>query len=339
MNLDTNVTPDTEKDNSWQKIILRYARPDTGRSILQLANSVIPYLITWYLMYRSLSYSYLITLALVIPASGFLVRIFIIFHDCGHSSFFRSSRANKITGIITGILTFTPYYYWHNSHAIHHATAGNLDKRGKGDITTLTVDEYLNASKKERMSYRLYRHPAVLLLLGPIWQVFISNRFTNKEMNSAQKLNVYITNIGILTVSAGLSLLFGLREFLLIQLPIIFFAQMLGIWLFYVQHQYKDVMWERNETWAYRKAAMTGCSFLKLPRLLQWFTGNIGFHHIHHLSPRIPNYRLEECYNENEMFRKIKPVTIAEGIKALKYGLWDEKRRRLISFREIQYSR
>lgn len=337
MNPDT-ASPIAEKDIPWQKVILKYTRPDTRKSILQIVNSIIPYLITWYLMYLSLAYSYIITLALVIPASGFLVRIFIIFHDCGHSSFFRSSRANKIIGIITGIITFTPYHYWHNSHAIHHASAGNLDKRGKGDITTLTVEEYLKASGKERLSYRLYRHPAVLLLLGPIWQIFISNRFTNKEMNLAQKINVYITNIGILAVSAGLSLLIGLKNFLMIQLPIIFFAQMFGIWLFYVQHQYKDVIWERTESWDYRKAALNGCSFLKLPRVLQWFTGNIGFHHIHHLSPRIPNYRLEECYTENEMFRNVKPVTIIEGIKALTLGLWDEKRRRLVSFREIQYS-
>lgn len=336
MNSGKAIILNEENDTSWQKIILKYTRPEKGRSILQIINSIIPYFITWYLMYRSLEYSYLITLALVIPASGFLVRIFIIFHDCGHSSFFRSPRANKITGIITGILTFTPYNYWHHSHAIHHATAGNLDKRGKGDITTLTVDEYLNSSKKERLSYRLYRHPLVLLLLGPIWQVLISNRFTNKDMQPAEKKNVYITNIGILAIATGLSLIIGLRQFLLIQLPIIFFAQMLGIWLFYVQHQYKDVLWERSETWDYRKAAMNGCSFLKLPRILKWFTGNIGFHHIHHLSPRIPNYRLEECYTENEMFRKIKPVTIIEGIRALKLGLWDEKRRRLISFNEIQ---
>lgn len=325
------------KDTSWQKLILKYTRPDKGKSILQILNSVIPYFLTWYLMYRGLEYSYLVTLALVIPASGFLVRIFIIFHDCGHSSFFRSSRANKITGIITGILTFTPYNYWHQSHAYHHATAGNLDKRGKGDITTLTVEEYLNASKKGRLSYRLYRHPLVLLLLGPIWQVFISNRFTNKGMKPAEKMNIYITNIGIFALAAGLSLLTGFKNFLMIQLPIIYLAQMLGIWLFYVQHQYKDVIWERNQSWDYKKAAFNGCSFLKLPPLLQWFTGNIGFHHIHHLSPRIPNYRLKECYEENEMFREIKPVTIMEGIKALNLGLWDEKRRRLIGFREIVF--
>lgn len=323
------------QDISWQKIVMKYAKPDAGKSILQITNSLLPYIFMWFLMYKSLSYPFWITLLLAVVASGFLIRLFIIFHDCGHGSFFRSREASTITGILTGILSFTPYRSWHSQHAIHHATSGNLDKRGVGDVLTYTVDEYLNSTGWNKFTYKVFRNPFFLFTLGPVVMV-ISNRFTRKGMNKKEKNNIYLTNISIVLVASIISLFIGLKAYLLIQLPVIYFAHLFGLWLFYIQHQFDDVQWERGEVWDYKTAALTGCSFLKLPRLLQWFTGNIGYHHVHHLSSRIPNYNLEACHNENEMFRNIKPIRLSSTFRALWLSLWDEKQQKLISFRELR---
>ena len=320
----------------WQKVILKYAHPDLHKSIWQIINSFVPFVILWYLMYRSLAYPYWTTLLLAVLASGFQIRLFIIFHDCGHNSFFRSKRANINTGVLTGILTLTPYYPWHHYHAYHHITAGNLDKRGKGDITTLTVDEYLKSSEREKLIYRSFRNPLIMFLLGPIHVIFIKNRFTDRTMTLSEKKYVYFTNLALLLLVTCISMLIGLKAFLLTLLPIIYIAQSIGIWLFYIQHQFEGVQWERGNAWDYKNAAFTNCSFLKLPRLLQWFTGNIGFHHVHHLGPRIPNYSLESCYNEYDEFRTVKPVLLSTAFKAMFLSLWDEAGRRLISFRELK---
>jgi len=328
------VVSNNESDRSWEKTVMKYTHPDLKKSIWQICNSVIPYIFMWYLMYRSLEYSYWITLILAVVASGFLIRIFIIFHDCGHRSFFVSKRANEVVGMIMGIIAFTPYYKWHHQHAVHHATSGNLDKRGVGDVWTMTLEEYQKSSKKERFMYRAFRNPFIMFILGPVLVVLIQNRIASKEMTKPERLNVYFTNAIILAIAGLISLLIGLKAYLLIQLPIILIGHSLGIWLFYVQHQFDDVSWERNSEWDYKNSAITGSSFLKLPAVLKWFTGNIGFHHVHHLSSRIPNYYLEKCHNENEIFRNIKPIVFFSTFKTLNLGLWDEKNRQMISFRK-----
>lgn len=334
--LETRENKGLKKDISWQKVVLPYASPILSRSIWQIINSFIPYVLLWYLMYRSLEYSYWLTLLLAIPAGGLLIRLFIIFHDCGHSSFFKSRKTNDITGLITGILTFTPYKAWTNQHAVHHISAGNLDKRGTGDINTMTVDEYLRSSKRSMLTYRAYRNPFVMFILGAVYLPLIHNRIPYKKLTRSEKINVLITNAGIIAIAVILSVVMGLKAYLQIQLPIIIIAQSIGIWLFYVQHQFEGVIWVRQSDWDYRRIALHGCSFLKLPRILQWFTGNIGFHHVHHLSPRIPNYNLESCHFENEIFSEVRPLHLASAVKTHSLRLWDEKNGRLIRFCELK---
>jgi omega-6 fatty acid desaturase (delta-12 desaturase) len=324
-----------DADRAWEKIVMKYNHPDLFKSIWQIINSVIPFILVYYFMYRSLEYSYVYTLLLAVLASGFLIRIFIIFHDCGHRSFFKTKKANDIVGKIMGILVFTPYSRWNHQHAIHHATSGNLDKRGIGDVWTMTVEEYKNATPKQRFSYRAYRNPFIMFLLGPILMILIQNRITKKNMTSEHKRNVYFTNIMIVVTAGLVSLLIGLKSFLLIQIPILMISHSIGIWLFYVQHQFDDVEWERQSKWDYKLAAIKGSSFLKLPAIFQWFTGNIGFHHVHHLSSRIPNYKLAKCHYENEIFKNVTPVLLLSTFRAITLGLWDETNHVLVSFRKI----
>lgn len=337
MNSLIDTKPDPEVDRSWEKVIMKYNHPDLRKSIWQIVNSVIPYLFMWYVMYRSLQYSYWITLLLSLVASGFLIRIFIIFHDCGHRSFFISKRANNIVGMIMGILAFTPFYRWHHQHWIHHATSGNLDKRGIGDIWTMTVDEYRKSSFWNRFSYRAFRNPFIMFTLGPLLVVLIQNRLSRKKMTSLEKWNVYFTNISILFIAVLVSIVIGIKAYLLIQLPIILIGHSMGIWLFYIQHQFDEVSWERDNQWDYKISAIAGSSFLKLPAVLQWFTGNIGFHHVHHLSSRIPNYYLAKCHFENEIFHYVKPIKLFSTFRALTLGLWDEASHRMISFKLVHY--
>ncbi len=323
-------------NRQWVGIISRYNKPNNKKSIWQIVNSLIPYVGMWYLMYISLEVSYWITLGISLIAAGLLVRLFIIFHDCGHGSFFRSSKTNKIVGTILGSLVFTPYDRWHNDHAIHHNTVGNLDKRGIGDVWTLTAAEYEMLSGWRKFVYRLYRHPVILIALGPVFLFVIWFRFTKKGMKPEERYSVYITNLILIPYCGGLILLLGWKAFLLIQLPVIFFATVAGVWLFYLQHQFEDVKWTRQDKWDYKTIALEGSSYLKFPKVLHWFTGNIGFHHIHHLSPKIPNYNLERCHKENEMFRSIKPVTFFPSIRTMNLRLWDEKVGQLISFRQFR---
>jgi acyl-lipid omega-6 desaturase (Delta-12 desaturase) len=323
------------EDNSWVQVIKKYNYPDPWMSWWQIANSVIPYIILWYLMYRSLEISYWLTLLLSVFAAGFLTRIFIIFHDCGHGSFFKSERMNRWTGIILGSLVFTPHHRWHRDHKIHHATVGNLDKRGIGDVYTMTADEYLALPRLKRFGYRLYRHPLFLLGFVPILLFVVLFRFPKTYMNRKEVLYVHLTTLWIAFMILVVSLVIGWKAYLLIQLPVIYFATVHGVWLFYVQHQYEDVKWVRDNEWDYKTIALYGSSYFKLPRLLCWFTGNIGYHHIHHLSPMIPNYKLPKCQEENPMFHDIKPVTLLSSLHSLRLRLWDEKSRRLIGFSEI----
>jgi omega-6 fatty acid desaturase (delta-12 desaturase) len=331
----TTVINQPANDRSWQKAVMKYNQPDLRKSIWQITNTLLPYLVLWYLMVQSLQVSYWITLLLAVIASGFLIRLFIIFHDCGHGSFFKSKRANNIVGMIFGILSFTPYNKWHNQHFEHHATTVNLDKRGLGDVWTMTLDEFRNSPKWKRLVYRAFRNPFLMFTIGPLFMILVQNRFSKKTMDRKARRNVYFTNIVVLIMATGMSLLIGLKAYLLIQIPVLFISHMIGLWLFYIQHQFEDVSWNRNNNWDYKTAAIEGSSFLKLPAVLQWFTGNIGFHHLHHLSPRIPNYNLEKCHNENDLFRRVKPVTLFSTFKALNLSLWDEANRQLVRFRKV----
>jgi omega-6 fatty acid desaturase (delta-12 desaturase) len=317
---------------SWQQVVMKYNFPDTGRSIWQLVNSVIPLLGIFVLMYLSLDISYLLTLALAVLASGFMVRVFIIFHDCGHRSFFKSERANQITGFFTGLFTLTGFVKWQRSHNAHHATVGNLDKRGEGDVMTMTREEYENASKRKKLFYRLYRNPLIMLGIGAPYIFIIQNRFFSKRSGKNEKWNIVFTNIVLAIIIAGISLLIGFKAFLMIYLPVLYISSILGTWLFYMQHQFEGVHWYRQGDWDYPTVALKGSSYYKLPGLLKWFSGNIGFHHVHHLSPRIPNYKLEECNNDNPIFSDISPVKIKESLRSLKLRLWDEEQGKLVGF-------
>lgn len=319
----------------WKVIISRYNKPDPVKSWIQIANSVGSYILIWVLMVRSLEISYWLTLLLSVPAAGFMIRIFIIFHDCGHGSFFKSTLMNKIVGIVTGLFVFTPYHKWHRDHKIHHQTVGNLDKRGIGDVATLTVEEYKNLSKGQKLQYRLYRNPFFLFGIAPILLFTILHRFPKKYMSWKEHLYVHFSTLAIIGSITLVMLMIGWRAFLLIQLPILLIGTSIGVWLFYVQHQYREVRWTSSENWDYKTIALEGSSMYKLPALLNWFTGNIGYHHIHHLSPLIPNYNLKRCHRENPLFQKIKPITFFSSLESLYLRLWDEKKQRLIKFSEI----
>jgi omega-6 fatty acid desaturase (delta-12 desaturase) len=322
------------KNIPWKQAVARYQQSDWRVSAWQLINSIGPYFILWYLAYRSLSVSYWLTLALAIVAGLFAMRIFIIFHDAGHGSFFKSRKANDIVGIITGILTFTPYYAWRHSHAVHHATAGDLDNRGVGDVWTLTYDEYQELPFAKRMLYRVYRNPFIIFLIAPTLDFVLFQRMPlmNAAAKPREKNSVHFTNLALLIIAVVMSVLIGFKAYVLIQLPIIALASSVGVWLFYVQHQYENVYWERHQNWDFATAALYGSSFYKLPKILQWFTGNIGFHHIHHLSPRIPNYKLETCHIENPIFQEIEPLTLRTSLKSLRVRLWDENRGKMIGY-------
>ena len=327
----------TELD--WRNLVAPFQRADTRRSVWQLLNSAVPYAVLWYLMYLSLSMSYWLTLALSVLAAGFMVRLFIIFHDCAHGSFFASRRANEAVGIFTGIVTFTAYYDWRHSHAVHHATAGDLDRRGMGDILTMTVDEYLNAPRWKRLIYRVYRCPPVLLGIGPSFLFLIVQRFPIRVAGKRERNSVLWTDLALLLIVVAAALTIGWQAYLLIQIPIMVIGGAAGVWLFYIQHQFEGVYWERHEKWDFVAAALQGSSFYKLPRILQWFSGNIGFHHIHHLSPRIPNYNLEPCYNSSPFFQAVKPITVLSSLKSLKLRLWDERSHQLVGFSGITQRR
>ena len=323
--------------SDWQRLAIPYQKPDTVRSLWQLLNSVIGYGVLWYVMYRSLSVSYWLTLALSVLAASLLIRTFIIFHDCGHGSFFRSRKANDLVGFITGVITFTPYDKWRREHAIHHATSGDLDRRGiGGDVWTMTIEEYLASPWKTRCVYRLYRNPFVMFLLGPSFLFLIRNRFTSRSARRREQLNVYATNVAIAAVVTLLMATMGVKEYLMIQAPILLFGGAIAVWMFYVQHQFEEVYWERHDDWDYFFAAVEGSSFYKLPQILHWYTGNIGYHHIHHLSPRIPNYFLRRCHEKNPELAAMAPITILTSLRSLTFRLWDEEGRRMVGFGRLK---
>ena len=325
----------TTKKFKWQGIVSKYAYPETWRSLWQVFNSVIPFCVMWFLMYRSLAVGYWLTLLLAVPTAGFMVRCFILFHDCCHGSFFKTMKANDRLGLVLGVLVLTPFYQWKHSHAIHHATAGDLDRRGVGDVYTMTVEEYLAAPWYKKLGYRIMRNPMLLFTITSFIIFTLTHRFFEKNAGPRERSSVIWTNIALAAVVSWMILEVGWEAFLLVEVPILLIACSAGVWLFYVQHNFDPSYWERHADWEFFNAGMDGSSFYKLPRVLQWFTGNIGFHHIHHLSPRIPNYRLEECHNENPMFQ-IEPLTFAESLKSLFFRLWDEKEKTLVGWSALK---
>ena len=328
-----NPRPAIAKSLPWKQAVKDIQESDLRISLWQKVNTIGPYFILWYLAYRSLEVSYVLTLALTFVAGMFAFRTFIIFHDCGHGSFFKSKRANDIVGIFTGIITFTPYYAWRHSHAIHHASSGDLDRRGVGDVWTLTRKEYEELPRWKRIGYRLYRNPFVIFVIGPTIDFVVLQRLpsVNASEKPREKNSVHVTNLILLGIFLVAGLTIGFKEYILVQLPIIAFASSMGVWFFYVQHQYENAYWERHENWDFATAALHGSSYYELPKLLQWFSGNIGFHHIHHLSPRIPNYKLEECHKKNEIFQ-VEPLTLRTSLKSLHIRLYDEDRHKMVGY-------
>jgi omega-6 fatty acid desaturase (delta-12 desaturase) len=323
-----------EVRRTWQQAVAAYEASDLWRSLWQVCNSVVPYLALWYLASRLLTVSFWLALPVQVLAAGFMVRVFIIFHDCGHGSFFKSRVANDAMGFFTGILTLTPYYDWRSEHARHHATAGDLDRRGFGDVWTLTVAEYRKASFWMRLGYRLYRNPLVMFGVAPFYSFLIKQRLPRRETGGKGRLSVHLTNLALAAIFAGLFVTLGVARTILVELPILMIAGSAGIWLFYVQHQFGAVYWEHRDKRDYVAVAMEGSSHYALPRVLQWFSGNIGFHHIHHLSPAIPNYRLPKCYKEQPVFQRVDRLTLWSSLRSLRLRLYDEASRRLVSFRQ-----
>ncbi len=322
-----------------KQLVNEFQKPSTARAVWQLLNTLGPYVLLWYLMYLSRGVSWWLTLPLAVLAGAFLVRVFIIFHDCGHGSFFKSRRANDAVGFLTGLLTFTPYSHWRWQHAVHHSSSGDLDRRGTGDIWTMTVQEYLESSRWKRFAYRLARNPFVLFVIGPLFLFLVWQRLPSPGANARERRSVQAMNLAIAAMVVLLAWTYGLKAYLLIQLTVTAVAGAAGVWMFYVQHQFEDVYWERGEQWDSAAAALQGSSFYRLPKILQWFTGNIGFHHIHHLSARIPNYNLERCHRSHPLFRDVKPITLVTSLRCLPLRLWDERQKRLVGYRHLRQLR
>jgi acyl-lipid omega-6 desaturase (Delta-12 desaturase) len=337
--LEDGVAEGSRSRAFWNEPLAPYARPSMRLSMLDIVTSIVPYLGLSVAMYYSLRVSYLLTLAIGVFASGFLLRTYIVFHDCSHGSFLPSKRANRYLGMFTGVLVLTPFLQWRHNHAVHHATAGDLDRRGGGDVPTLTVAEFYARDWRGRLGYRLFRNPLVMFGLGPVFAMIISPRLVGREARPTLRRSVYATNLALAVLVAGLCLLIGWRDYLLIQGPTAMLAGSAGIWLFYVQHQFEDTYWERGGDWSYPDAALRGSSYLRLPQLLQWFSGNIGLHHVHHLNSRIPNYNLQRAHDENAIFEGVPVVTIWDGLRAVRLKLWDEDRGRLVTFPEARSGR
>ncbi|MFY4774998.1 fatty acid desaturase [Metabacillus sp. RGM 3146] len=319
-----------------RKSVAPYEKADVKSSVFQILNTFPPFFLLWFLAYQSLSISIWLTLALCVAASGFVVRIFIIFHDCTHGSFLKSKRTNNIIGNISGIITMFPYEKWKNEHAIHHATSSNLDKRGIGDIWVMTSDEYVAASFWRRLSYRIYRTPLVMFGIGPIYLFLVVNRKNRKSARKKEKWNLYFTNISLIVLYALLIWAIGWQAFLIVQGPILFISGAIGIWLFYVQHQFEDSYFVDGDKWDYVRAAVDGSSYYKLPKVLQWITGNIGFHHVHHLSPRVPNYKLEEVHESTLPLQQASTITLGTSLQSIHFRLYDEKKKTFVGFKKVK---
>ena len=321
----------------WVDLVAPYRQPDTKKSLWQLGNTFTLLILAWAAMYWSLAAGFWwVTLILAVPTAGLVVRLFIIQHDCGHGSFFKSRQANDRLGTIISVFTMTPYLHWRKRHAIHHATSSNLDERFIGDVPTWTVDEYLEKDTWDRLKYRVFRFPPMLFIILPFGLFFILHRIPSAGATKKERRGVYWTNIAIAVLWIILAAIVGWQAFLLVHISVMWLAACIGTWLFFVQHQFEDTYWEHQEEWEYSLAALQGSSYYKLPKVLQWFTGNIGFHHIHHLSPRIPNYLLEKCHNENQLFQNVITMTLRTSLETIFLSLWDKNQKKLISFRQLR---
>ncbi|WP_214694697.1 fatty acid desaturase [Exiguobacterium sp. s160] len=326
-----------EKIAQLRKHVSPFEKSDIRISVRQMINTILPFLVSWFLAYQLLSVSIFLTLPFTLIAAGFVVRMFIIFHDCTHGSFFKNKKANAIVGTITGILTLFPYEKWKREHAIHHASSGNLDKRGVGDIWVMTIEEYIEASKWTRLKYRLYRHPLVMFGLGPLWLILVTSRFNRKDARKKERQNTYIINLSLVVLYSALIYVIGWQAFLTVQGTTMFIAGVLGIWLFYVQHTFEDSYFEDEQEWDYVKAAIEGSSYYELPKVLQWVTGNIGFHHVHHLSPRVPNYHLEKAHTSTPPLQRATTIGLFSSLKSLRYKLYDANNKTFVTFREVRH--
>ena len=319
----------------WVTSLKKYADTNAIRATVQLLDTLVPYgavLVAMFLVLRYEFLPWLLMVPLILLASGLHIRIFIVFHDCAHGSFVHSKRANRIIGYLTGILTFTSFDEWRKAHLIHHGTVGNIDRKGTGDIWTLTVEEYRASPRWKRALYRLYRNPAFLFLVAPFFLFAIMNRFPTPHRSRKENLGILLTDVGILALVLLVSVTIGFRYYALIQLPILYVASSCGLWLFYVQHQFRTVYWSRNEGWDLVRAALEGSSYYRLPAVLRWFTGNIGYHHIHHLNPLIPNYRLGRCQREVPELAQVPGMTVLSSLKSLRWRLYDEARKTMTGF-------
>jgi len=324
--------------SNWSRILARYRSPSATRSLVEIAITLGPFVALWSATWLGLYFGYWISLLLAIPAAGFLVRLFMIQHDCGHGSFFRSKALNDWIGRAIGVLTFTPYDFWRHTHAVHHASSGNLTRRGMGDIDTLTVREYLALSRLGRLRYRAYRHPLVMFGIGPIYMFILQHRLPVGLMRDGWRpwLSTMLTNLGIALIAAVLIFFIGLKAFLLVHLPIIVLAAAAGVWLFYVQHQFEETLWAQEPSWNRQEAALHGSSHYDLPGVLRWITANIGVHHVHHLSSGIPFYRLRDVLRDHPELGAVGRLTLMESIGCIRLVLWDEGSRKLVSFRELR---
>ena len=319
-------------------ILAGYRQPNAARGVLELVITFGPFVLIWILMWAALDAGYWVSLLLAVPAAGFLVRLFMIQHDCGHGSLFPHRLANDWVGRVIGVLTLTPYDFWRRAHALHHAGSGNLDRRGMGDIDTLTVREFLALPRWRRLRYRLYRHPIVMFGLGPAYQFILQHRLPAGLMRDGWQpwLSTMATNAAIAVFVAAMIWLVGIGPFLIVHLPITLLAASIGVWLFYVQHQFEDTFWAHEEGWNFHEAALHGSSHYDLPGVLRWFTANIGVHHVHHLCSRIPYYRLPRVLKDHPELAGVGRLTLLESLQCVRRVLWDEKKRRLVSFREMQ---
>jgi omega-6 fatty acid desaturase (delta-12 desaturase) len=333
--------PDADKVRHVNSMVRPYWGAETGRSVRQLAMSAIPFAALWAAMLWSLDVHYGLTLVLAFPTAGFLMRLFMIQHDCGHGSFFRSRTARDVVGFCIGVIMLTPYQYWRRTHAYHHAHSGDLDLRGFGDIDTFTVQEYRAMSPLRRLAYRLYRHPILLFAVGPSFHFLVKHRFpwdVPRRWTHAWR-SVWWTNLALVGLLVAAHLTIGLKAFFLVQAPVFLIATSVGVWLFYVQHQFEATYWQWHEDWDFFDAALFGSSHLVLPKPLQWITANIGIHHVHHLSSRIPNYRLQECLDANPELQVATQVSLRDAWRLTRLALWDEDRRQLVGFRELRRGR
>lgn len=320
----------------WKRAIAPYTQARTRIALWQLANTLVPLAALWVAMAYCAEYSLLAALPLAVIAGLFLVRTFIIFHDCGHGSFFRSRWANDVAGVVTGLLVITPYHQWRWEHAQHHATSGDLDRREVGDVWTMTLEEYRAASPSLRLRYRFARNPLVLFLVAPFWLFVLKQRRPNANASPFIKRTVWYTNLALVVKATLFSLWIGFGPYLALQLTAVAVAGAGGVWLFFVQHQFDGVYWGRSKDWDYTEAALKGSSFYDLPAVLRWFSGNIGYHHLHHLSPRIPNYELVACHEHAGISDTVEPLTLLGSLRSTRLHLWDEARRKLVSFRSAR---